>query len=74
MSIIQRDSSYIHWGLVAPLHGGGGVSRAFISWNLVYIRFNGPVGGRVMGKAWRALRYPPWHQVALCSSLARNEK
>ena len=74
MSIIYRYYSAIHWGLGERAHDWGGVSIAFRYWNLVSTRFISPVRGRVKGKAWRPIRYPPWQKVGLFSSLARSEK
>ena len=74
LSINQRDSSDIHRIIGARAHGGGGISNAFRSWNLVSTRFSGPVKGRVKGKAWCPLSYPPWQWVGCFSIHARNVK
>ena len=65
LSISQSGPSDIHWGLGAQSHGGegvggggGGVSSAFIFWNLVSMRFSGPVGIRVRGNVRHPIKYP----------------
>ena len=63
LSIRRSNNTYIHWGIGAwaYVRGGGGVYIAFSSWNLVSTRFSDLVSGRVRGKEWRLLKYPPCH-------------